>query len=93
MAIAIEAFTKSEVYLAGKPARIQELNYFFIFSSFMKRLYTNFGLVKFADYHQITRSPTFLKSINSLEIIVMKLLDIIELEDKSVRLLGIAIKL
>ncbi len=50
--------------------------------------------VKFSDYQQITRSRTFEKCINSLDTIVteaVELLEIIELEGKSIRLLGISL--
>ena len=50
--------------------------------------------VKFADYQQITRSHTFTDSINSLDTILteaLALLEIIELEDRSVRLLGLSL--
>ena len=50
--------------------------------------------VKFADYQQITRSHTFTDSINSLDTILsqaLALLEIIELEDRSIRLLGLSL--
>ncbi|MBE9044936.1 DNA polymerase IV [Pleurocapsales cyanobacterium LEGE 10410] len=50
--------------------------------------------VKFSDYQQITRSRTFEKCINSLDTIITEavtLLEIVELEDKGVRLLGISL--
>ncbi|MGB3534208.1 MAG: DNA polymerase IV [Microcoleaceae cyanobacterium] len=50
--------------------------------------------VKFANYQQITRSRTFTDSINSLDIIVsqaLALLEIIELKDRSIRLLGLSL--
>ena len=50
--------------------------------------------VKFSDYRQITRSRTFERCINSLDRIITEavgLLEIVELEDKSIRLLGISI--
>ena len=50
--------------------------------------------VKFADYQQITRSHTFTDSINSQDTILteaLALLEIIELEDRSVRLLGLSL--
>lgn len=50
--------------------------------------------VKFSDYRQITRSRTFESCINSLDRIITEavgLLEIVELEDKSIRLLGISI--
>lgn len=50
--------------------------------------------VKFADYQQITRSRTFENCINNLDTIIIeaiRLLEIVELEDKSIRLLGISL--
>jgi DNA polymerase IV len=50
--------------------------------------------VKFSDYQQITRSRTFSNSINSFDTIVAEakaLFETVELEDRSIRLLGIAI--
>ena len=50
--------------------------------------------VKFSDYQQITRSRTFERCINSLDTIIteaVELLEIIELEGKSIRLLGISL--
>ena len=50
--------------------------------------------VKFSDYRQITRSRTFDSCINSLDTIVpeaAKLLEIVELKEKSIRLLGISL--
>ena len=50
--------------------------------------------VKYSDYQQITRSHTFEESINSFDNIVVeatKLLNTIELEDKSIRLLGLSL--
>ena len=50
--------------------------------------------VKFSDYQQITRSRTFEYCIDSLDTIVteaVELLKIIELEGKSIRLLGISL--
>ncbi len=50
--------------------------------------------VKFSDYQQITRSRTFENCINSLDTIVteaVELLKIVELEGKSIRLLGISL--
>ena len=50
--------------------------------------------VKFADYQQITRSHTFIDSINSLDTILteaLSLLEIVELEDRSIRLLGLSL--
>lgn len=50
--------------------------------------------VKFADYQQITRSRTFENCISSLDRIMREavtLLEIIEIEDKSIRLLGISL--
>ena len=50
--------------------------------------------VKFSDYRQITRSRTFAKSINSLDKIIAEaiaLLEIVELENESIRLLGISL--
>lgn len=50
--------------------------------------------VKFSDYQQITRSRTFEKCIDSLDAIVteaVRLLEIVELEDRSIRLLGISL--
>ena len=50
--------------------------------------------VKFSDYHQITRSRTFTSSINNLNVIITvssALFETIELEDKSIRLLGISL--
>ncbi|MGL5832881.1 MAG: DNA polymerase IV [Waterburya sp.] len=50
--------------------------------------------VKFSDYQQITRSRTFEKCINSLDTIIteaVRLLEIVELEDRSIRLLGISL--
>ena len=49
--------------------------------------------VKFSDYQQITRSRTFEKCIDSLDTIITEavtLLKMIELDDKSIRLLGIS---
>ena len=50
--------------------------------------------VKFSDYQQITRSRTFEKCINSLDVIMreaVELLEIVELNGKSIRLLGISL--
>ena len=50
--------------------------------------------VKFSDYQQITRSHTFDRSISDLNTIftqASKLLEIVRLEDKTVRLLGISL--
>jgi DNA polymerase-4 len=50
--------------------------------------------VKFANYQQITRSHTFVDNINSLDTILNKalaLLEIVELEDRSIRLLGLSL--
>ena len=50
--------------------------------------------VKFSDYQQITRSRTFENCINSLDTIITEalgLLEIVELEGKSIRLLGISL--
>ena len=50
--------------------------------------------VKFSDYQQITRSRTFEHCINSLDTIIreaVKLLEIVELKDRSIRLLGISL--
>ena len=50
--------------------------------------------VKFSDYQQITRSRTFESYINSLNTIIteaVELLEIVELEGKSIRLLGISL--
>lgn len=50
--------------------------------------------IKFADYQQITRSKTFENYINSLDLIInisVKLLETIDLEGKSIRLLGISL--
>ena len=50
--------------------------------------------VKFADYQQITRSRTFESCLDSLDTIIieaLKLLEIVELEGKSIRLLGISL--
>ena len=50
--------------------------------------------VKFSDYQQITRSRTFENCINSLDAIIaeaVKLLEIVDLEDRSIRLLGISL--
>ena len=50
--------------------------------------------VKFSNYQQITRSRTFDNGINSLDTIVteaVKLLEIVELRDRSIRLLGISL--
>ena len=50
--------------------------------------------VKFSDYQQITRSRTFENCINSLDAITteaVELLKIVELEGKSIRLLGISL--
>ncbi len=50
--------------------------------------------VKFSDYQQITRSRTLGNSINSLDAIITEassLLKTIDLEDKSIRLLGISL--
>ncbi|MEO0834612.1 MAG: DNA polymerase IV [Cyanobacteria bacterium J06642_3] len=50
--------------------------------------------VKFADYQQITRSRTFENCISNLDMIIIeavKLLEIVELKDKSIRLLGISL--
>ena len=50
--------------------------------------------VKFSDYRQITRSRTFAKSIDSLDKIIAEaiaLLEIVELENESIRLLGISL--
>jgi DNA polymerase-4 len=50
--------------------------------------------VKFSDYQQITRSRTFENCIDSLDAIMREavaLLEIVELEDKSIRLLGISL--
>jgi DNA polymerase-4 len=50
--------------------------------------------VKFSDYRQITRSRTFEKCIDSLDAIIteaVELLKIVELENKSIRLLGISL--
>ena len=50
--------------------------------------------VKFSDYQQITRSRTFEQCINSLDSIIteaVELLEIFELEGKSIRLLGISL--
>ena len=50
--------------------------------------------VKFSDYQQITRSRTFESCINSLDTIIteaVELLEIVELEGKSIRLLGISL--
>ncbi|WP_036487151.1 DNA polymerase IV [Myxosarcina sp. GI1] len=50
--------------------------------------------VKFSDYQQITRSRTFEKCINSLDVIIteaVELLEIVELDGKNIRLLGISL--
>ena len=50
--------------------------------------------VKFSDYRQITRSRTFDNCINSPDTIVaeaVKLFEVIKLEDRSIRLLGISL--
>ncbi len=50
--------------------------------------------VKFSDYQQITRSRTFESCINSLDTITteaVRLLEIIKLENRSIRLLGISL--
>ena len=50
--------------------------------------------VKFSDYQQITRSRTFEHCIDSLDTIIteaVRLLEIVELENKSIRLLGISL--
>ncbi len=50
--------------------------------------------VKFSDYQQITRSRTLANSINSLDAIITEassLIKAIDLEDKSIRLLGISL--
>ncbi|MEL7243043.1 MAG: DNA polymerase IV [Cyanobacteria bacterium J06573_2] len=50
--------------------------------------------VKFADYQQITRSKTFENYINSLDLIIdisVNLLETIDLEGRSIRLLGISL--
>lgn len=50
--------------------------------------------VKFSDYQQITRSRTFENCINSLDVIIteaVELLKIVELKDRSIRLLGISL--
>lgn len=50
--------------------------------------------VKFADYQQITRSHTFVDNISSFDKIVaeaVKLFNTIELEDRSIRLLGLSL--
>ncbi len=50
--------------------------------------------VKFSDYQQITRSRTFEQCINSLDTIIteaIELLEIVELDDRSIRLLGISL--
>lgn len=50
--------------------------------------------VKFSDYQQITRSRTFENCINSLDTITteaVRLLEVIKLEDRSIRLLGISL--
>ena len=50
--------------------------------------------VKFSDYRQITRSRTFENCIDSLDTIAteaMKLLEMVELRDRSIRLLGISL--
>ena len=50
--------------------------------------------VKFSDYQQITRSRTFGNNIDSLDRIIAEaklLLETIELEDRSIRLLGISL--
>ena len=50
--------------------------------------------VKFSDYQQITRSRTFEDCINSLDTIIteaVKLLEIVELKNRSIRLLGISL--
>ena len=50
--------------------------------------------VKFSDYQQITRSRTFENCINSLDTIITEavgLLEIVELDGKSIRLLGISL--
>lgn len=50
--------------------------------------------VKFSDYQQITRSRTFENCINSLDTIITEavtLLEMIELSDRSIRLLGISL--
>ena len=50
--------------------------------------------VKFSDYQQITRSRTFEDCINGLDVIIteaLALLEIVELDGKSIRLLGISL--
>ena len=50
--------------------------------------------VKFSDYQQITRSRTFENCINGLDAIMSEavtLLEMVELSDKSIRLLGISL--
>ena len=50
--------------------------------------------VKFSDYQQITRSRTFERCIDSFDTIMreaVELLEIIELDGKSIRLLGISL--
>ena len=50
--------------------------------------------IKFADYQQITRSKTFENYINSVDLITSisaTLLETINLEGKSIRLLGISL--
>ena len=50
--------------------------------------------VKFADYQQITRSHTFSESISDLDTIftqALKLLEIVQLGDRTIRLLGISL--
>jgi DNA polymerase IV len=50
--------------------------------------------VKFSDYQQVTRSRTFENCINSLDTIIteaVRLLEVVELEDRSIRLLGISL--
>ena len=50
--------------------------------------------IKFADYQQITRSRTFDNCIDSLDVIItetVRLLETIELENRSIRLLGLSL--
>ena len=50
--------------------------------------------IKFSDYQQITRSRTFNNCINSLDVIIteaVKLIETIELENRSIRLLGLSL--
>jgi DNA polymerase IV len=50
--------------------------------------------VKYADYHQVTRSRTLLQSIDTIEMIMslaIELLALTDIEQKQVRLLGLAI--